>query len=223
MRFVRYHRYPSDLWGKALAHILRTIDLDANAAIVDAPCGDGVIVYWLIREGIHQPFELYDLSEQKVRHAENLSTWAKARGVDAVASKCDLHELPHSAEANDVWLLINSFFMFEAFHDLVERMRPRTKYILGLFPATSDPDYQTYVQRNPGINLNEMDEAQTTSFFAAHGYELCHRQDITSIPTRFIRPHRVGQAVRLVISPFERFAPKRNGLYWIGLFRRVES
>lgn len=222
LTLLRYRRYPSYQWGEAIAEILKTIDLAPSTAILDAPCGDGVVCYWLVRAGVRGPFELYDISDGKLRHARRLATWAEKWGVRMVVEKRDLFEPPPpSSSEDDVWLLVNSLFLFERFDAVVERMRPRAKHIVGIFPNVTRPDYLSYVKRNPGFNVGEMNEVQTTSFFAAQGYELRHRREITFIPTRGIRPDFLRQGIRLVIGSLERFYPHHNGLYWVGVFRRV--
>ncbi len=220
MHFIRDHRYPSDLWGRELARILRSLPCEPGAIIVDAPAGDGVITYWLIREGVRHQFQLVDISPAKTADAQKLTSWAQARGVAVWVVTADLAEAPLPGGADDVWLLVNSLFMFERADEIVQRMRPCARFVVGLFPVISHPDYLRYTSRHPEVNEHAMNETETEGFFAEHGYALRSRQDITYIPTRWIRPNVLRQALRLVISPLEHAVPKRHACYWIGVFER---
>jgi len=66
------------------------------------------------------------------------------------------------------------------------------------------------------------DAVAIANFWAtALGYEIRHREEITFIPTRWIRPHQLRQVLRLILSPLDRFFSERDGLYWIGVFQRT--
>lgn len=206
-----------------MAQLVSALPLDSDAEVIDAPSGDGVITYWLIRQGLQRRFQLIDIAPSKTRHAEKLSVWAERRGVPVDVHTADLADIPSPPAANDVWLLVNSLFMLDRAHEIVHLMRPRTRYVIGVFPVTSHPDYQRYAASHPDVNVHEMDELETSTFFEEHGYELRSRRDITYIPTRAIRPDIARQALRLLITPLERLVPKRSPLYWIGVFERNDS
>jgi hypothetical protein len=133
-----------------------------------------------------------------------------------------LFDLQWTTPTNDIWLLINALFMFDGFEVAVEHMRPRMKHIIGLFPVVRSSDYLDYARRHPGEVVNEMDEDRTTAFFAGLGYELRQTEYVTFVATRWIRPEALQKSMRLIIEPFERVFSRRDALYWVGLFQRVE-
>lgn len=221
-RFTRFYRYPYFHWGKAITSLLQTADISDDAIFVDAPCGDGVVTFWGVKNGLGKSFELYDLSEKDIRRAERLKNWHRMRGKDIRVERADVHDIPiRSESARDVWFLINSLFLLPKIDALIERMRPRIEHIVGLFPVVESRNYQCYKKRNPTINANEMSRNQILKFFAKHGYDQRGSVDASFIPHHCLQPMRLQQVARYAMNPIGNVVSRKDPCYWAGLFTRV--
>ena len=221
LRFPRFYRYPYYHWGKAFHSLLCEADVAENATIVDAPCGDGVVTFWLVKNGVKRTFEMYDLAERDVNRARKLTEWPSAKSCDIQVSCCDIHTIALPAgRTRDVWFLINSLFLLPDIDQLMERMRPRIEHIIGLFPDVNSKNYRCYKKRNPSMNANEMDRDQISEFFGRHGYATKTTVDASFIPHHCIQPMRVQQITRYGLNPFGNLVSKKDPCYWAALFTR---
>jgi len=221
LRFPRFYRYPYCHWGKTFISLLADADVADDANVVDAPCGDGVVTFWLVKNGVQRSFELVDLAERDVNRARRLTAWPAANACDIHVSCGDIHELPLPAgRTRDIWFLINSLFLLPNIDRLIERMRPRIEHIIGLFPDVNSRNYRCYKKRNPAMNANEMNREQIGAFFSRHGYVTKKTLDASFIPHHCIQPMRVQQVTRYALNPFGNLASKNDPCYWAGLFTR---
>ena len=124
LRFWRYYRYPAHHWAADISQILTQTSM-GDAAIIDAPCGDGIISYWLIKRGIRHRYELYDISERTIGVARRMADWKKTRQLELHIEPLDIHQVPLGHGTEDIWLLINSLYLLPEIDQLLSRMRSR--------------------------------------------------------------------------------------------------
>ncbi|MCX7591855.1 MAG: class I SAM-dependent methyltransferase [Kiritimatiellae bacterium] len=187
----------------------------SSGTVVDAPCGDGIVTFWLQRFFPSYRFELYDISPAHTRTARRLLP-------AAVSVTCtDLSAVP-VYPSTDVWLLINSLYLFTDAEYLVERMKTRMAFVIGVFPHLDHPNYRCYFRRFPHLsNPSARDEKQTIRLFEGCGYRLIAREICTFIPFHcFAIPGLNVISTRLfnVLDPL--FSTKSDPCYWLGVFQR---
>ena len=211
---LAYFYYPQYRWAKRLCALLPPYLTDGDTQIVDAPCGDGVISYWLLRSGrFAHRFQLFDRSPESIAQVERFTAGHPA----ATAAACDIFTIPAAEPRRDVWLLVNSLYLLPEIDRLVAQMRPRFRVIIGIFPHLDRPNIRYYIRRTGrDENINRMNVAETVAFFARHGYRLEHREDLG-----FISQFRwSGPGLRRLFNLLEPLAGKRQGNYWLGVFVR---
>jgi SAM-dependent methyltransferase len=227
-RFLRYYRYPHYHWATMIGKIIEDIASD-GATIVDAPCGDGAISYWLIRSNIGEEYELVDISVRSVDIAKRMYTLDMVKDVRLSINCKNIFDIEPSSR-DDIWLLINCLYLLPDIDRLLNQMRDRSRYVIGIFPYIDRKNYLCATHLYPGLNINEMSEYATIEFFRKHGYELEIKHDVTFVAfdcltSRFhYLPSRLVQrTARILLNPLERFVPRRAGFYWIGVFGRTQS
>jgi SAM-dependent methyltransferase len=227
--FLRYRRYPHYHWAKMIGEIIAKDIGSDHATIIDAPCGDGIISYWLIRSNIGHEYELVDISERSIEIARRMNTEDMPKRVRLSISCKDIFDIECS-DRDDIWLLINSLYLLPDVDRLLTQMRHRSRYVIGVFPYIHRENYRCFARLHPERNINEMGEYATIRFFKRHGYQLEMRRDVTFVAfhcltSRFhYLPSRLVQRMAcLLLNPAERFVPKRAGFYWLGVFRRAQS
>ena len=221
LRFWRFYRYPGQIWGAELRKIVAELPLE-NRTIIDAPCGDGGVAYWLIQAGIGKQYELYDLSERSIAVARRMQQWEKAKPIKLRIEACDILDVP-APEASDVWLLINSLYLLPNTDQLLRQMHNRAQTIIGIFPCTESANYQRYVSREPGRNINAMSRDETIAYFAKHGYQLKHQKEFCYAPLNYFNSKYARLAATYFLNPIERFFPRREACYWMGVFDRNQA
>lgn len=206
-----YFRYPQYIWASEIYSILKGIDKLNERRIVDAPCGDGIISFWLKRKLKNLQFELYDLSEECVEIAR--------RFIPDVNIICkDIFDVETKNRTEDVWLFINSLYCLKDGEMLIGRYSERMSYIIAVFPYIDHPNYHCFFKKNPDfINYSEMDQGQTIQLFRKHGYDLSFEKNVIHIPYYCYRNFR-GKLMLLNI--IDRFFKANSGAYWISLFKR---
>ncbi len=222
LRFWRYYRYPAQHWASDIRSILTQLSLD-QASIIDAPCGDGVVSYWLMKKRIGKCFELYDLSERAISAASKMLRWTKTRDVELRIEHANIHDIPVDTGTEDIWLLINSLFLLPDIDELLRRMRRRARTIIGVFPCITSQNYKRYVAHSPSTNFNEMGQDETVEFFAKHGYRLEHKKEFCYVPILYFRSKYTRLAAGFVVNPIERFFPRKEACYWLAVFSREDQ
>ncbi len=210
-----YYRHPQYLWTHTLRRMLKDTLPSSDGTVIDAPCGDGIITYWLGRSFPSLSFELYDRSAASVARVTQLQPWLPRVEVG------DIRDV--SATAGDsIWLLINSLYLLPDIDSLVDRLHPRMKHVLAVFPYTDHANYHAYFKRHPTEqNVNAMTHAQTLSFMADHDYDLVEVSDATYVPFHRLAmgPIHVVTArlFNIVDTCLSRHLPP---CYWIARFIR---
>lgn len=211
-----YYYYPQYRWAQRLAALLPR-HLEDDTIVVDAPCGDGVMSYWLVNRGIGNRFELYDRSPELVAKASRI---ARPHGRPIAASSRDIFTLDTEGRRDDLWLLVNSLYLLPDIDRLLERMKPRFKTIAAVFPYLDRENYRYYLRQDARWeNVSGMSDTETVAFFARHGYRLDHREDATFL-AQFRWDVRGSRRFLNLIDPWFR---SREGNYWIGVFVRSNT
>jgi trans-aconitate methyltransferase len=214
-----YYRHPQYLWTAPLRQILETVLPDSDGTVIDAPCGDGIITYWLSRHSRGASFELYDRSAGSLSHVRRYQPHLSH------VVQADMDDLP-TREADSIWLLINSLYLLPDAGRIVERLRPRMKHVLAVFPYTDHANYRAYFRRHPGeSNVSAMSRPETLAFMAAHGYEMIEASDATYLPFHRLEMGPVNVlTARLFNTVDGRLVRRLPPCYWIARFsRRIRS
>ena len=212
---LSYYYYPQYPWAKRLGMLLRPYLQDPATAVVDAPCGDGVITYWMLRSGhFKNPFELFDLSPELIAKAQTI----RAAYPQLTATSADIGAIPVAGRSADLWLLVNSLYLLPDIDGLVDRVRPRFRTVVGVFPYIDRENYRRYLQfTERWENANAMEDAETVRFFARHGYRLDHREDATHL-SQYRWNVRGARRFLNVLDPLFQGRP---GNYWLAIFSRI--
>jgi hypothetical protein len=210
-----YYRYPQYLWAKEIKNILKSdIIPDIHSKnIIDAPCGDGVISFW-VKKSLKNPFYLYDIEKSRIQIAQK-----NIKGATIVEK--NIFNLNLDSK-NNVWLFINSLYCLPDKEMLLENMADQMEYILAIFPYTNHLNYKTFFLQNPGfINPSEMDKDQTILFFKEFHYNLILTKDITHIS--FYKKYFpfFNSIINKLYILSKRFSKNKPGAYWIGVFKKV--
>ena len=221
LRFWRFYRYPAQRWSVDIREILKQKSLDGKT-IIDAPCGDGVIAYWTIKAGLGRRYELYDLSERSAAVAKRLLSWKKTQPIDLKVDCADIFDVPVDQGTEDVWLFINSLYLLPNVDNLLSRMRPRAQTIIGVFPCITSKSYKSFVARSPNRNINEMGRDETIAFFEKHGYQLLEQREFCYVSLMSVKSRYGRLAASYLVSPIERFFPRKDPAYWLGVFERKD-
>ena len=155
--FLFYYRYPQNLWAKKIFKVISKLHFNEKIKIIDAPCGDGIITYWL-KKKLQNEFELYDISEEQIKIAQE-------RLDLSCIYKCDISNLKLDNKYSNIWLLINSLYLLNDVKQIILNNKS-IDYIIGVFPNIREMNYHCYkTSINSKINTNEMDIDETISFF----------------------------------------------------------
>ena len=228
-RFWRYHRYPHYHWAKTIGQIIAEDVVSSGATIIDAPCGDGAISYWLLQNKIGEKYELVDISERAINIASRMQNWDVANDARLSISCKDIFDI-ECPSRDDIWLLINSLYLLPDVDRLLSQIRHRSRYVIGLFPYINRKNYRCFERLHPYRNINAMNENETIKFFKKYGYEVERKCDVTFIAfhcltsrLHYLPSRLVQRTTGLLLNPVERFVPKRAGFYWIGVFARTKG
>jgi len=222
--WLAYRQYPQKIWASEIITLLNEIGI-SEKGIIDAPCGNGIISYWLLMNKIKTQFFLYDISEERCAIAKKIIKKYDKDNRVKVESK-NIYEL-EKFEQKNIWLLINSLYLLDDLDNLLHIIRDtaNSEYVIGIFPYLNKRNYECLKKADPsieGININTMTANETIDFFSANGYELCKKKDITCIP---IYCYARNPFVQIILSPFfnllDRFLRNNNGYYWVASFKRI--
>lgn len=219
----RYRTYPHKKWADEIYSILNKHLNTTGCSIIDAPCGNGVITYWLLKKGIASNFLLIDLAEKGIQIAKNnLVTLTSSQQIEII--NADIYRT-NSLRSDDIWLLINSLYVFNDLTKLMEVMKKRVNFIIGIFPYLDRKNYLCLKKLRPvveKINYSGMSAGDTIDFFSKQGYKMLQKKDITFIP---FYCHRLNRPLlKFIISQLyiqmDNFYRNKNGYYWLGVFKR---
>lgn len=215
-----YHIYPQHSFAKAIIKVLDSdlIEDIENATLVDAPCGTGVISYWLKRHNKEADIIALDIERKKLALANRFID-----GLDA--KETDIFDLSLTGN-NNVWLLINSLYCLPQPDRLMAKLQPSMKHIIAIFPDVEHQSYQDFFINHPGFsNPSAMTKSDTLAFFSKHNYKLLDQQELIFLPVhRFKIPFfnatlRVPRPCLWLMGLFEPWVKPQKGRYWLAVFK----
>ena len=211
-----YFAYPQYIWAKATNRLLKagTIPQFRSRSFIDAPCGNGIISFWLKHWNPELRIQLYDIDKNSVAVA---SRWV----ANCEPRVGNLYELDFASH-DYVWLLINSLYCLPEVHLLLARMRKHMGYVVGLFPYVGSKNYEAYMRRPGANNPCAMDKNQTMDLFASNGYELVSEKDLTHIAFLALRVEndRFAYWMRKMFNLLDSFAFASGPYYWLAVWKR---
>ena len=160
---VVYFVYPQYLWAREINRLLKsgTIPDFRERQIIDAPCGSGVVTFWLKRWNSGLRTQLYDLDRNNVDLARRWFPACNARVADIYKLEVE--------RSDNVWLLINSLYCLPEAGALLGRMARHMEYIVGVFPYLDTKNYRKFLCTPGAHNPSAMTKEQTLVHFAASG------------------------------------------------------
>ncbi len=219
-RVIFYSYYPSKIWSFEIYTALKKLNI-LNGDIIDAPCGSGIIIYWLLKKKCLAKFNLIDISNENIQLAkEFLNNCVFPNQLDIQQE--NLYNLKE-IKSNDTWLLINSLYLLPDLGKLMSIIKNRAEYLLGIFPYLDKKNYECYKSKfsSENININGMSAAETLNFFKLNGYNLIEKKDIIHIP--FYCYFSKKRLVNFFLSQFFFLLEKiykKDSYYWMGVFKR---
>lgn len=209
-----FFRYPQYIMSLELTKIIMTIPDYQKRHIIDIPCGDGIISYWLKKRIPESKFELYDISEEKINRAKKyLSNMKIEMG--------DIFNIEIEGD-NNIWLLINSLYCLPDKSRLLSQMNQKMEYIIGIFPNLDHPNYKVFMHKNPGFsNPSAMTVDETIQFFGQFNYSLLLKKELIHIQyysyyfNKYAK-HIFGYIFNLIDQSF----CNSSCAYWIGIFKK---
>jgi len=210
---IHYYRYPQYRWSQDIIKVLESgliNDVDQRL-ILDAPCGDGIISYWLNKRP-QQNLMLCDLDDSLINTARNHIR-------NATIKNESIFDINIEGE-NNIWLLVNSLYCLPDKQALLHHMAPKVEYIIAVFPYTDHKNYQVFLKQNPQFkNLNAMSQSETLNFFKTHGFKNILLKDTTFISHyNFKRRLRFAGLTKRLLNVFDPLLNHRKGSYWLAVF-----
>lgn len=210
------HHYPQYNWSQTIGLELKKIIITAEDKIVDTPCGNGAISYWLCKE-FTNTFELIDRSRL---FTKMVGTWSKNFN-NIQFTLGDIYDCLSIHNSNDIWLMINSLYLFSNPTDLINRYKSRFKFIFAIFPYLEKENYQHFCKRPfRSTNPQKFLVDDTLAIFTENDYILLKKIDLTSIPFFRYELFGLGAILRYLFSFIDKNPYPKNGQYWLGVFER---
>jgi len=209
------YRYPQFIWAQEISTVLASglIKNLNERRIIDAPCGDGIISFWLRKRFPDLRLELYDIDKSLVETAQ--------RNIKNVVVEAEsVFDLV--LEGNDnIWLLVNSLYCLPDKEKLLAHFRPEVEYIIAVFPHIDHINYKTFLKNNPGfVNPGAMSQAMTIDLFLAHGFKHILLKDVTHIPHFTLNKVRMGGLTKRILNILDPLFKSKNGSYWLAVFEK---
>lgn len=213
-----YYKYPQYNWVKEISALIRENGLIVEK-FIDAPCGNGIISYWLSKEFKGAEFKLLDLDENSIKTACNF-----LKEPQFSCRSGDLLEWNFKNEKTEtIFLLINSLYLLPEPEKVVAKIKQTSEYLIAIFPYVERVNFQAFIKKNPNYphNLNFTYE-QTIAWLEGAGLKLIDRKDVS-----YIAHHRLPKLPyikSMLLKSFnliENRMPKNRceASYWIGIFK----
>lgn len=222
MQLIYSFRYPQFLWSKRISKILRGISKKHEInLVIDAPCGDGIISYWLPRQYNKL---LVDINENNIKKAKNLLPNNNSIYQD------DLYNIKNNLKSNHkltVWMLINSLYLLPDITKLAGLLKDTSKYVIGIFPYQEHENYLHFGKRNylESININIMSKEETISYFEINDFKNTYCEDLTFISNHKYKSNSglINYFLGKLFIFLDFIAPKKKGAYWLGVFEKEDN
>ena len=212
--WIFYWRYPQATWASHVRGMLQRAGLTEGQAVVDAPCGDGIVSWWL-EARLRSPMEAWDLDTPW------LAT-ARRRLRRTTVRTCDLRTVEVAA-GDDAWVLVNSLYCLPDVEAIVARMRPRFRHVVGVFPRLDHRNHACFLRRNPGYaTASPMDEDGTLRLFERQGYTLREKREVGAIAHHCVPDWMPRRLVTRLLGAVDPLVSLRGGRHpsWAARFER---
>ena len=206
-----YFRYPQYLWAKEIFKFIKEYNLDKKLYFFDAPCGDGVISFWLSSWIKNGKFKLLDISEKSIKMAKQ-----KNERLDIQIG--NVFEYENTSKQKYTWLFINSLFCLKNGENLIDRYKDDAKNIICIFPDIKHKNYKCHYEKYGFENPTPLNDDDTISAFQNFGYSLKKKKKITFIPYHCY--DFKGQ--NIFFNILDKFLGRKNGAYYICLFSKED-
>lgn len=213
--FLDYYIYPQYTWAKEISKIFKSgiIKNFENRNIIDAPCGQGVISYWLKKEHSQQDFFLYDIDDKMLDKA-------KRNIKNATINNQNIFDLRTEREDN-IWLFINSLYCLPEGEKLINSISSQMQYVIAVFPYIEHKNYKAFYAANPDFkNPSQLGMDGTFSLFEQNGYKTILKKDLTYISYHLIKPSFVKKALKRALTLFDKIWSKNNPAYCLAVFEK---
>ncbi|MCX6250249.1 MAG: class I SAM-dependent methyltransferase [Bacteroidetes bacterium] len=169
---IIYYSYPQYIWALEIGKVLNKIN-KPGYLIIDAPCGDGIISYWL-KKSTPNNLLLCDISVEAIEKAKE--------HIHGVEIYCDDINNIKVNDREAIWLLMNSFFLLPNMEELIRKLSNTVKYIICIIPNVNSKSFLLWRQENPDFTHHyEMTEKEAINFFSKQGYGLISQKNINHL------------------------------------------
>ena len=221
LRWLTNHSYPHKPWAREILQILDCVH-EPEATIVDAPCGSGVISYWLQRWRPTWNLELLDLSEEAVHLARQRIPRLKN------AIRCaDVRHIPLRSRSNrDVWIIVNSLFLLDDVQGLIRSNRGRFRQVVVFCDDLERSNYRAIYRDRPWLDgvcqRGVLDQPCVRGLIDRCGYEPVETRGCTFLPSYALGENPASLMALGGLDAFARLCSLPAN-YWIGVFRRRDD
>lgn len=212
-----YFRFPQYIWAKKICYIINEKVELKEFDLFDAPCGDGIVSYWVNKSHQGKNFILCDISRDKITAAKKYLAEKNMEIYEGDIFDIDLKNNSY------IWLLINSVYLIQNIDVLINKLSGYCPYIIAIFPHIDHENYSYFKKKNPEfVNHYEMNVDETIRFFSKNDYEVIYKEDLISIP---FHKYSSNPAIKffwgMIFNCVDRFIKNKNKAYWIAVFKRV--
>ena len=206
------HKYPQNIWAENAVKIIHSLPLSENSLIVDAPCGNGIIAWFVKKAFSSREVWAFDLDEQLLN-----SPYLRDNGI--VSRKSDIFNTEIRGNDN-VWLLINSLYCLPEKEKLIDTNRTYYKYIICVIPDIEKSNFKFFTKKNPDFqNPSIMKVNETIELFKSHNYRLLDNKGITRLPFHKLNQWIIFLKLPLNVKNFIFFALERFYFFGVNQYR----
>lgn len=172
------YKYPQYLWCKEIISALEKLNLDANN-FIDAPCGNGIISYWLQKHLDQANFQLMDIDENSIAEANHLADGN--RQLEVSLGDIYTFSTPYDREET-VFLLINSLFLLPETEKLLSIIHKSSAHSVVILPHIEHKNFRTFYKKRPTYPLHYYESmSNVDQLFRDNGFTLLYSKEICNI------------------------------------------
>lgn len=203
------HKYPQNLWAREIIRRLQKLNVSDDAAFVDAPCGNGIIAYFVKKAFPERKVWAFDLDENLLK-----SPYLQEGSLFPISKKADVFQEKVGGSDN-VWLLVNSLYCLPDKERLLELNKSQFRHIICIVPDKDASNFKYFTHRNPEFgNPSLMGINETIEFFKEQDYRLLENKGMTRLP--FHKFNAIPFFSRIPINVKNYFFTMLDRLYFFG-------
>jgi hypothetical protein len=208
--------YPQYIFAKHICKLIfRNIDTD-DINFIDAPCGNGVISYWMSKYLPNSKFNLYDIDKNSIDTFNTVNT-----NLNIVTEQKDIVDIDIDInhKKTNILLLINSLYLLTERDSFIENLTG-VDYIVGVFPNINGKNFDcflNYIYKNE-FEIDAMTVEQTNVFFKEKGYEMIEGSYIISNNFYCMKFKRI---MRRVLIFFDTPNEDIKNAYYAAIYKKV--